>query len=64
MSRMRGLPWLLLTLLFGFGLSLGMLIGSLWERRCSDPPRHPKGRRPSPPPPDREPAPEPPAPEA
>lgn len=53
---MRGLPFLLLAALFGFGFTLGALVGSFWERNQRPP------RRPTPPAPDRPEPPERPAP--
>ncbi len=50
---MRGLPFLLLTTLFGFGFTLGVLVGAFWERNQ-------RPRRQGPPPPN----PNPPAPPA
>ncbi len=52
---MRGLPFLLLAALFGFGFTLGALVGSLWERnqrphrRPAPPDRPAPSERPEPP---------------
>ena len=52
---MRGLPFLLLTTLFGFGFTLGVLVGAFWERN-QRPRRQGPPPRPNPPAPPEPPA--------